>query len=85
MVDDEGAAKLIDFGVSRITSEHGYTTSGSGASWAWAAPELVPYDDIAVAKTIYSDIWALALTFLEVSIFSTLPITFPISCVASPS
>ena len=67
MIDDAGNAKLIDFGISRITGEHGYTTSGSGASWAWAAPELVPYDGRTVPKTLYSDIWALAITFVEAS------------------
>jgi serine/threonine protein kinase len=67
MVDNEGRAKLIDFGVSRITGEHKYITSKWSASWAWAAPEMSPYDDLAVRKTYSSDIWALAITFVEES------------------
>jgi len=68
MVDDMGNPKLIDFGVSRITGESGYTTSGHGISWAWGAPELlfVP-DDEPIPKTTASDVYALAITYLEAS------------------
>jgi len=68
MVDDMGNPKLIDFGVSRITGEGGYTTSGQGISWAWAAPELLfAPDDELTPKTTASDVYALAITYVEES------------------
>lgn len=63
MVDNTNHPRLIDFGVSRITDVHGFTTSGNGTSWAWAAPELLKDG---ARKTRQSDIYALASTFVEV-------------------
>jgi hypothetical protein len=42
-VDNEGRAKLIDFGVSRITGEHGYITSGASVS---IDPGMVEYGEL---------------------------------------
>lgn len=67
MVGDGNKPKLIDFGVSRIVGVSGFTTSGNGTSWAWAAPELLQDD---APKTQKSDIYALASTFVEVGSLS---------------
>lgn len=64
MVGDDNKPKMIDFGVSRIVGVSGFTTSGNGTSWAWAAPELLQNDSDA-PKTQKSDIYALASTFVE--------------------
>jgi len=66
MIDDEGHARLIDFGLSRlIDSEPGLMTSTT-SSVRWCAPELLSSDDAQVTKA--SDVYAFASTALEVSI-----------------
>lgn len=66
MMGDDNQPRLIDFGISRIVGVRGYTTTGNGTSWAWAAPELLQDDGTSAPKTQKSDIYALASTFVEV-------------------
>lgn len=68
MVDEQGHAKLIDFGLSRLIDSvagHGLTTSTVSFSIRWCAPELVQSDDAPTTKA--SDVYAFASTSLEVS------------------
>ena len=69
LIDDYYHARICDFGLAKIleSGPTGLTTSkGLGGSIRYMSPELLGGDQ--PARTMESDIWALACTALEVSI-----------------
>ena len=71
MINDHGAACLSDFGISRILHRSGFTTKSVAGTVRWMAVELLISDDDAdddatFAVTTESDVWAFAMTVLEV-------------------
>lgn len=90
LISDDGAACLSDFGLSRILQTSGFTTKNVAGTYRWMALELldpVVRDDgeSDCLATTASDVWALAMTILEVSQHSNLartsiapsPVTIP--------
>jgi serine/threonine protein kinase len=65
LIKDDGEAALADFGLSRILEVSGFTTKISG-TWRYMALELL--GEGAPRVTAESDIWALAMTVVEVRI-----------------
>ena len=79
-MNDAGEACISDFGLSRILETSGFTTK-AGGTCRWMAYELiVPPDnyeedeeeEYVPQPTIASDVWAFAMTALEVN-----PHSFP--------
>lgn len=70
LIDNAGNAVLADFGQSRILEVSGFTTSTMtiAGTLRYMAPELmVPeYSDKTPAPTMASDVWAAAMTGLEI-------------------
>jgi serine/threonine protein kinase len=77
MVDADGTAQLIDFGLSVVLTVTGFTTTLLRNA-RYTAPELMPMTEAAsIRPTFKSDIFSLAMCILEVgtlsAIFKTLP------------
>lgn len=73
LIDDEGKARLCDFGLSSIAADFQSTshlTSTIGGNVRWAAPELyhIYEDDSTPSVTTYSDIYSFGSVMLEVQI-----------------
>lgn len=71
LIDDEGKARLCDFGLSSIAADFQSTshlTSTIGGNVRWAAPELyhIYEDDSTPSVTKYSDIYSFGSVMLEV-------------------
>ena len=85
MIDEEGNARLTDFGISRMLDARGTTTKTIGGTVRWMARELVLPDDdddtAAVPVTYESDVWSFGMTVLEVHFSLTDPFDF--SCLIS--
>lgn len=74
LVDDDGSARLCDFGLSSIAAEFqgtSYITSTIGGNARWAAPELfLVADDGSVARVNErTDAYSYGSVTLEVRIF----------------
>ena len=71
LIDDEGSARLTDFGMSLISEGTGYnygSTHGGGAV-RWTAPELIDPEEFELETTratFFSDVYAFAMTAIEV-------------------
>ena len=66
LIDSNGDARLADFGLMSITESHAIantTKKGEQGSLRWMAPELLGSE---AKKTRASDVYALAMTILEV-------------------
>ena len=68
MISDDLHAQICDFGIARIVGVVGFTTV-INSNFRFAAPELMPTktDSRLVRPTFESDIYSLALLFLQVS------------------
>jgi serine/threonine protein kinase len=66
MIDDQGHAKLIDFGLARVIDAKPGLTTSTTTTIRWCAPELIRSDDARMTKS--SDVYAFASTVLEVGI-----------------
>lgn len=72
-MDDNEDARISDFGISRI-SDASDSTSECGGTARWMAYELVApddeddEDDNKYQNTTASDVWAFAMTILEVNL-----------------
>ncbi|KAJ3572116.1 hypothetical protein NP233_g3310 [Leucocoprinus birnbaumii] len=64
MVTDCGEARLTDFGVAKMLSVSGYTTTSMGGTCRWMSPEILEEHD--PSPTFSSDIWAFGMTILQV-------------------
>jgi serine/threonine protein kinase len=76
-VDDEGCAKIGDFGLAKSFQETatGLTTSGRAlGTIPWVAPELI--NASLPCHTTNSDVWAFGFVILEVRVHN-LPYTQP--------
>ena len=80
LIDDSGKVFITDFGVSRILAKSGFTTTSEPFSLRWSSIEIlralsdprnpnVDADDeeIFYLHTTASDVWAFAMTILQVS------------------
>ena len=69
-MNDKHEACLADFGLSRVLGESGFTTKSVGGTSRWMAWELIASfneDEENVPQvTAASDVWAFAMTVLEV-------------------
>ena len=70
LIDDDGNARLSDFGLSRIleSTVTGLTTKTINGTIRWMAYELMDADDAQQGGifTTASDVWSLGMTILEV-------------------
>lgn len=66
LMNDRLEASLTDFGISRILEMSGFTTKTMSVTWRYAAPELLDNEEPRV--TAATDVWAFAMTVLEVCI-----------------
>ena len=66
-MNDKHEACIADFGLSRILEASGFTTKSVGGTFRWMAHELLaPEGDSIPQVTAASDVWAFAMTVLEV-------------------
>lgn len=68
LIDDDGNARLSDFGLSRVLESTGLTTKSIAGSSRWMAFELMYADNPEQDGffTYATDVWALGMTILEV-------------------
>lgn len=68
MISDDHRAQITDFGIARIIGVAGFTTVINN-NFRFAAPELMPTEmnSQPIGPTFESDIYSLALLFLQVS------------------
>jgi len=67
LINYDGEASLTDFGLSRILDATGFTTKGSACTLRFTAPELYSRDDMPRPRvTIATDVWAFAMTVIEI-------------------
>ncbi|GJJ12478.1 hypothetical protein Clacol_006720 [Clathrus columnatus] len=67
LMSDDGRPCLSDFGLSSVLRQEGLTaTTEHAGSLAWMSPELLQAQAIPAIPTTYSDVWAYAMTVLEV-------------------
>jgi serine/threonine protein kinase len=66
LINDEGKASLTDFGLSIILHASGFTTKTTAGTWRFMAPELMAADDIYTRVSKATDVWAFAMTIIEV-------------------
>lgn len=73
MISDNRRAQITDFGIARIIGVVGFTTV-INYNFRFAAPELMPTEMTSqpIRPTFESDIYSLALLFLQVSMNSLL-------------
>ncbi|KAJ3564726.1 hypothetical protein NP233_g8097 [Leucocoprinus birnbaumii] len=74
MITDSGEACLTDFGLAKILYVPGYTTSSPAGTCRWMSPEILDGDDF--YPTTASDIWAFAMTILEVNDSSAIALDY---------
>ncbi|KAJ7791448.1 kinase-like domain-containing protein, partial [Mycena olivaceomarginata] len=70
LVDEDGIPYICDFGISKITNRHGFTTASVGML-PYMAPELfIAFDlkeqDFCRSTTKSSDVYSFAMLVLEV-------------------
>ena len=67
LIDDNGNARLSDFGLSRVLESTGLTTKSMDGTHRWMAYELMCSDDPEQDGTLTtaSDIWSLGCTVIE--------------------
>ncbi|KZT22871.1 kinase-like protein, partial [Neolentinus lepideus HHB14362 ss-1] len=68
LIDDEGHARLADFGLSVLAeaTRGAYSSSTPSGSTRWQSPELLDFDLPKFRKTTYSDVWAFGCVCLEI-------------------
>ncbi|TFK17079.1 kinase-like protein [Coprinopsis marcescibilis] len=72
LVNDDGQACLIDFGLSRVLDTRGYTSTSFGGTLRWMAHELLAPPDVdsddfkPPPLTKNSDVWSFGMTILEI-------------------
>lgn len=71
LITDNGEASLTDFGLSRILHTSGFTTDTASGTLRYLAPELFSIsaegeDEPIPRVTIPTDVWAFAMTVVEV-------------------
>ena len=94
LIDDNGNARLTDFGLSCILQTSGYTRSTPSGTVRWMARELVANSETWKEQpdpqpTTEADVWAFALTGIEVGYLSISPAVLgkltPMACRSSPT
>jgi serine/threonine protein kinase len=72
VVNDEGKASLIDFGLALTLQATGFTTPMASGCMRYLAPERVNFanveDKVIPRATKGTDLWAFAMTVVEVCI-----------------
>lgn len=70
LVDEQGHARLVDFGRARVIGEAVYRTAFMAGSAPYMAPELLPSADVVDMHDLFSkqsDVYAFAMSCFEVS------------------
>ena len=75
LIDDNGNARLTDFGLGCILQTSGYTRTTPSGTVRWMARELVATSETGEEQadpqpTMEADVWAFALTVIEVGYLS---------------
>jgi serine/threonine protein kinase len=68
LINDQGEAVLCDFGLSRIIGTSGFTTRTVSGTFRFQAPELLMSESEIIRVTAEADVYAFAMTVLEVSV-----------------
>lgn len=88
LIDDDGRARLVDFGLSSIKAQFAgtsYWTSTAGGAIRWRAPELLPpwpmeegsdLNDFVPNLTVACDIFSFGCVMLHVSCCASLTSNF---------
>ena len=75
VINDEGKASLIDFGLSLTLQATGFTTPMASCTLRYLAPERVDFanaeDKVIPRATKKTDVWAFSMTVVEVCISNT--------------
>jgi len=67
LIDDDGTARLCDFGQSKLIGIAGFTATKFAGSVRYLAPELLPTDsDEKLTPTRETDVYAFSMVALEV-------------------
>ena len=66
LVNDDGEATVAGLGQSRILNTPGFTTKTLLGAWRWMACELLATEEEDVQVTLATDVWAFAMTVIEV-------------------
>jgi len=71
LINDDGEASIIDFGLSRILDTSGFTTKLASGTLRFMAPELIEVcvgeEDQSIPQvTEATDVWAFAMTVIEI-------------------
>ena len=90
LIDHSGKVFITDFGVSRILAKSGFTTTSEPFSLRWSSIEILralsnttnsnvdaDEEEIFYLHTTASDVWAFAMTILQVSGVYTCTSSFP--------
>ncbi|RDB21823.1 putative L-type lectin-domain containing receptor kinase I.4 [Hypsizygus marmoreus] len=71
LIDDDGNARLADFGRAKVIGQPGYDTTLFAGSTEYMAPELFPKGDQEPVFTKMSDVYAFSMVAFEVSQLGT--------------
>ena len=78
MINDQGRAQIIDFGLSKFESMAGFTTQQQGQrNTRYCAPELLR--QVVIRPTFESDVFGFAMTVLQVCVFEVFATERPFS------
>ena len=66
LINDKGEASLADFGTAIILQKSGFTTRTTAGTWRFMAPELMEADEVHTQVSKATDIYAVAMTYVEV-------------------
>ena len=79
MINEEGHAQIIDFGLSGFDSLAGFTTQQQGQrNPRYCAPELLR--QVVIKPTFESDVYGFSMTVLQVCVFRVSATERPFLC-----
>jgi len=70
LIDDDGNARITDFGLARILEVNGFTTNTAKSSFRFMAPELISRGnevDKVPLVTVATDTWAFAMLVIQIT------------------
>jgi len=66
LINDKLEASLADFGTAIILQKSGFTTRTTAGTWRFMAPELMEAEEVHMKVSKATDMYAVAMTYVEV-------------------